>query len=78
MADTAPARYGTITFVNSFVARPAQFLAFADTTTVKCLERFIHLKWGLKAPEVLISVIGSAQDFSLSEQLQSVFSDSSA
>ena len=46
----------------------------ADSTPVAYLANFITHQWELRTPDVLISVVGSAQDFTLSTHLQSIFS----
>ena len=74
MADGSQACFGTIAFSNSFVAKPARFLGFADSTSVAYLANFISHQWDLRTPDVLISVVGSAQDFQMSKHLESIFS----
>jgi len=67
--------YGTINFVNSFMAKPAKFVACADTVSAAYISHFLCRRWRLPPPEVLITVVGGAQDFTLSRQLQKAFAD---
>ena len=75
MKDGTPARHGTLSFVDSFAARPARFLVFSSTTSSAVLDHFLTRHWRLAQPEIIISVTGSAQDFKLPPQLQAAFSE---
>ena len=66
-----PADYGELYFPTT--NSTAQFITVADTTTATMLGSYMELTWKLKRPEVLISVTGGAQDFSLSPLLQRAF-----
>ena len=74
MWDGSPANHGMIAF-SSMASRPARFLAFADTASPAYLAHFLRRNWGLKTPEVLITVVGSAQGFDLEPLLEAAFGE---
>ena len=83
-----PAPYGTLRFPygSSGSERQAPFISVSDQTDPKLLALFMKWHWQLSAgsdtdtgstlkspPEVLISVMGSAQDFQLTPEVHTVF-----
>ena len=75
MRDGSRVCYGEMSFVSSLLATPSRFITVADTSSPAYLSHFLTRRWRLHPPEVLISVIGGAQDFKLAPSLQSVFSE---
>ena len=67
----AEADYGELYFPSS--GRKSPFITVSDTTSITLLSSFIELYWKVHRPEVLISVTGGAQDFSLPAPLQRAF-----
>jgi hypothetical protein len=70
-----PACQGTVEFGASVMAEPSRFLACADSTSPNLIAKFLTKQWQLKPPEVLITVIGGAQDFALPLEIVEAFSD---
>ena len=67
--------FGTINFSSSLTATPAKFLACSDSASPVYLANLMKRQWRLAPPEVILSVVGSAQDFTLEPQLQLAFAD---
>ena len=63
------ASHGTIDFMDGS-PKPTPWMRVAHTASAKRLLRHLDHYWGLPRPEVLITVTGGAQDFSLSAELQ--------
>ena len=61
--------HGTIDFMVGSI-KPAPWMRVTHTTSAKRLLRHFDHNWGLPRPEVLITVTGGAQNFSLSAELQ--------
>uniref|UniRef100_A0A7S3AMF8 TRPM SLOG domain-containing protein n=1 Tax=Haptolina ericina TaxID=156174 RepID=A0A7S3AMF8_9EUKA len=74
MRNSQPACHGTITFVNSFLSPPSRFIALSSSSSPAFIAKFMMHSWKLGLPEVVITVVGGAQDFTLTPQLQSTFS----
>ena len=67
----SPADYGELYFPTTNSTAP--FITVSDTTSASMLGSYMELTWKLRRPEVLISVTGGAQDFSLPPNLQRAF-----
>ena len=67
--------YGTISFTASLLSEPAPFITVSDTSSPAYLSHYLTRQWRIEPPEVIFSVIGGAQDFTLAPQLLAVFSD---
>ena len=59
--------FGVLSFANS---REARFVTIANTSSGALLANYVESSWGLASPEVLLSVTGTAQEFTLAPRLQ--------
>ena len=68
-----PADYGEICFPGAMEMPPAKYAVVHDDSSPQMLANVMEKYWKMSRPEVILTVMGSAANFELSEQLQPIF-----
>ena len=68
-----PADFGTLSFLGSHMDRPKPYLVISESTSAELMANIMVRHWRLPKPEVIISIHGSAQNFTLPDRLGRIF-----